>query len=165
MNRFLWSLFVIALVVAATLIVGTEGKLPPVVYTHFGPGGRANGSLMTRDAYVALMLALAIGIPLAVVVSMVWIPRVAPRLLSRSIRDRVMDASLRNRTLTAMSGFAAIVGSLVAVFIAGMHLVIVGAHGSTPPRLDNAVFVPVMVAFAVSIVVASVYYHLRCRRA
>ena len=165
MNRFLWSLFVITLVISATLILSTESQLPPAVWTHFGPGGRANGALMARDTYVALILALAIGVPLLVVASMVGIPRVAPRLLSRKIRDRVMNASKRAGTLDAMSGFAALVGSLVAGFIAGIHLVIVGAHASVPPRLDNAVFVPVMLTFAVALVAACVYYNHRCRRA
>ncbi len=164
MLRFAWALFVVTLVAGAALIVGSESRLPQTVATHFGADGRANG-WMQRDSYVMLMLALAIGLPLLVAASMAWLPRVAPRLINLPQRERWLASSQLAATLTALSGFGALIGSLVAAFIAGMHLLIVAAHANTPPRLDMAMFLPLLIAFVVAILVGVIVFHRRFRRA
>src|SRR5664280_3627514 len=52
----------LVLVVAGGFVWLTSGDLPPVVASHFGPGGNANG-LMGRGTYTAFMLAVVVAAP------------------------------------------------------------------------------------------------------
>lgn len=159
MQRFAWSLFFVTLVAAAAIILGTESQLPPVVATHFGGSGRASG-FMPREGYLALMLGLAIALPLVVVASTAWLPRLSPRLLSSPLRRHWDQTAQRPAILKATAALGAISAALTAAFIAGMHLVILAAHRVNPPQLDNALFVPLLVGF-LALLFASIFVYQR----
>ena len=50
------------LIAAGVFVWLTDGALPSVVASHFGPGGRADG-FMAKGPYTALMLALVVAVP------------------------------------------------------------------------------------------------------
>ena len=58
------KLFLLVVLTAAAFVWLTSADLPPVVASHFGPGGIAD-SFMGRGTYRVLMLALVIVVPFA----------------------------------------------------------------------------------------------------
>ena len=164
MQRFAWGIFAAAIAIAVAVIVGTQGELPAVVATHFGAGGRANG-WMQHGLYTLLMVVLVVGAPLAVAAATVWLPRVAPSLLKLDRCKRWADPKARPAILASTAMFGAIVGAMLAAFIALLHLLVVDAHERAPPQLDESRFVTLAVTFLVAMVVACVLHTIQTRRA
>ena len=162
MQRFAWPLFAAAIILAVALILSTESQLPAVVATHFGPGGRADG-FIPHDRYVALIVGLAAGMPLALAAVMAWLPRVAPKLFKLDRCKRWADPKARPAILASTATFGVLEGALVAAFVAGVHLTLIASHEAVPPRLDKAVFIPILVAFVVLTLVAC-FVHTRATR-
>ncbi|MFI4923726.1 MAG: DUF1648 domain-containing protein [Vicinamibacteria bacterium] len=164
MQRFAWSIFAAAVVAAATVILATQGQLPATVATHFARGGQPNG-WMSHDLYTLVMVALAIGAPLAIVAATTWLPRVAPSLLKLDKCKRWADPAARPAILASTRTFGALAGAMIAAFVAALHLLVVGAHERVPVQLDNAWFITLAVTFAVALVVACMLHTIQTRRA
>lgn len=164
MQRFAWSAFAAAIVVAVALILATTGSLPESVASHFARGGRADG-FMPRELYVALMAGLAAGVPLLVAAATTWLPRVAPGLLKLDRCKRWADPAARPKILAMTATFGAVVGTIVAVFLACLHLIVVDANGQAPPHLDSTGLVTLAGTFAVTMIVVVVLHSHRTRRA
>ena len=165
MQRLAWSLFAAALLLSATVVVATEWQLPELVATHFARGGAAD-RWMAHDRYVVAMLALVVGVPLAIVAATTWVPRIAPRALKLDRCARWSDPAARPRILEATAMFGALEGAIAAACIAGVHLSVIAAHATSPPRLDFlGTVVPVLVAFVVLSGVASFVHTKATRRA
>lgn len=164
MQRFAWGLFAAAIVVAVAVILGTQGALPDVVASHFAAGGRAD-RFVTHDVYVALMVAAAVGAPLVVALATTWLPRVRPSALKLDRCRRWANPAARPAILAMTATFGAFVGAMLAAFIAAVHLLVVDAHGRTPPVLDQTRFVTLGLTFAVTMVVACLVHTLRTKRA
>ncbi len=139
-------LFFLLLLVSATLIVATTGQLPAQVASHFGAGGAANGA-MTRSGYLVFMLAFAIGLPLLMAFSMAILPRYSTRSLSIPHRDYWLAPARRDATLRYIEAQAYWLGSLMTVFIAAIHLLLLEANATQPPRLPGALFATLLGTF------------------
>jgi hypothetical protein len=149
MTRIAFALFALAMGGAALTIVATAGGLPPVVASHFGAGGRASG-WMAREAYLGLMLALTILLPLAIVAALSWLPRIAPGAVNLPNRAHWLAPARRRETLDALAVFACAFGGVLAGFLAGVHLLVVAAHAGPSPRLDETLFLALLGAFGVA---------------
>lgn len=163
MHRIVWMLFVVALVVGAATIVATLDRLPDVVATHFGQGGLADG-WMSQGAYAITMLAVTIGAPLAVAVGTTWLPRVTPSTLKLDRCRRWADPAARPGLLAATSMLGGVIGTSLALFLGAIHLLVVDANASSPARMDQTVFVALMLSFAAVTVVACAIHAIRTRR-
>ena len=164
MQRFAWPLLAAAVVLAVALILATESQLPQSVATHFGAGGRADG-FMPHDRYVALIVGLAAAMPLALAAALSWLPRVAPKLFKLDRCRRWADPKARPAILASTATFGILEGALVAAFVAGVHLTLIASHEVVPPRLDKAVFIPILVAFVVLTLIACFAHRAATRRA
>jgi hypothetical protein len=139
---------VLVVLAAASYIVATGSMLPDVVASHFGAGGIADGA-MTRNAYLALMVAVAAVLPVVIVLPLRLIGRVPDALLSvpnkRYWLAPARAAATRAWLVDQCAGF----GILLCVFLCYTHALVVRAQASSPPHLDERFMVGGLVAFGV----------------
>lgn len=146
MHRLAWFIFVLCLAVAATYIVATTGALPETVASHFGSGNAANG-YMTRDGYRLFMLVFALVLPAFLAAMIGLLPRMRPKSINLPNRDYWLDPERREATLNALSAQGAWLGSMVALFVAAVHYVLLVANASSPPKLPADLFGMLVVGF------------------
>ena len=156
-------LFVLLLVVAAVLIGVTTDQLPAQIASHFGASGAPNG-WMSRHGYLTFMLAFGIGIPLLVVLSMSVLPRVAVKAINIPHRDYWLDPARREETLRYLESHAYWLGSLLVVFLAAIHLLLIEANATQPPHLPGAPFATILVAFLAGMAIWALTLAMRFRR-
>lgn len=149
-------------VAAAIYIVATGSALPDVVASHFGAGGAADGA-MTRSAYLTLMVGVGALLPLALVLPLRLLGRVPDALLSLPNKDYWLAparaAATREWLADQCSGF----GILLCVFLCYTHTLVVHAHASSPPRLDERLLAGGLVLFCVLTATWLARYFLRFR--
>jgi uncharacterized membrane protein len=156
-------LFVLLLIVAAVVIGVTADQLPVQLASHFGAGGAPNG-WMTRSGYLLFILAFAIGIPLLIVLSMSVLPRVMTKGINIPNRDYWLDPARRGETLDYLESHAYWMGSLIVVFIAAIHLLLIEANRTQPPHLPGALFGTILAAFLAATGLWALTMILRFRR-
>lgn len=139
MNRAPRFAFAALLVGAVVLLFATAGALPDRIPTHFGAGGVPD-AWMTRGGYLRFMLALAVGLPLVMAGAVGWLPRLAPRLVNLPNRDHWLAPARRDATLAFLGRHACRLGCMIVLMVAGVHLLILRASASSPPRLDEGLF-------------------------
>ena len=164
MHRVAWLFFVLCLSAAATYIVTTTSALPERVASHFGPGNAAN-AFMTRDGYLMFMLAFAVVLPAFAAAMIGLLPRMRTNSINIPHKAWWLDPKRRDETLNALSAHGAWLGSLIALFIAALHYVLIVANRSTPPQLPADLFVMLLVGFVAAIVLWAGALWLRFRNA
>lgn len=147
MNRLPALVLALSLVVAATTIIATIGLLPPLVPSHIAINGRSD-RVSPRDVYVAVMLGVAVGLPLLMVASMGSVRRIPPRFVNLPNRDYWLAPERRERAYATLRAFACLVGSLVALFTLALHLLIVTGE-LTQGRAPSPLFFVLLGAFVV----------------
>jgi hypothetical protein len=138
--------FALAVVVAALVISATTLELPARVASHFGPGNLANDA-MDRLSYLMLMLGLAVGLPVLLVATFSRMPRAMERKLNIPHRDYWLAPERRQRTLAYLGSHACWLGTLLAAYLTGVHLVLLAANAVQPPRLPVQPFVTLLALF------------------
>ncbi len=123
MLRIAMTLFVLVLIAVGSFVVATTGHLTDPVATHFDRDFLANG-WMTRDGYLRFTLAFATLVPIVVALAVGGLPRVAPRSVNIPNRDYWLAPERRATTLDGIAARACVLGALLAVFIAGVHALI-----------------------------------------
>ena len=156
MTRLSWLCYVFCAVVAAGFIFATTASMPPQVASHFGVRG-AN-AFMPKGAYLAFMLAFAVGLPALVAGTISFLPRVKPDAINIPNRAYWLDPARRQETIDALSARGAWFGCLLTLFIAGVHYIVVEANRVTPPELPLemfftwiAIFIAVLVVWIISL--------------
>jgi uncharacterized membrane protein len=162
MTRFAHLLFVLLLAIAAIIITTTTGQLPEQVASHFGGSGAANGS-MSRSGYLVFMLAIAIGVPLVVALMVGTLPRMMVKAINIPNREFWLADPRREGTLRFLSAHACWLGSLLVVFTTRIHLLLLAANATQPPRLPGTMFVTLLAAFLVGMAIWIVALHVRFR--
>jgi hypothetical protein len=123
------------LIAAAALFVWhTSRDLPPIVASHFGPGGAANG-FMTRQFYLCFMLGFVVLLPAVLLLA-----------LARALRAPGARLNLPNaeywlaegRRAAALLGYMRVFGALLVLFLCYVHWLVVRANALSPPVLDGA---------------------------
>jgi uncharacterized membrane protein len=144
-NRLPFPLLALTLAVAAAIIVATAGLLPASVASHFDRTGRVDG-FQPRTVYLAVMLAITIGLPLLIAVSMGWVRRLPPNLINLPHRDYWLAASRREQTYATLQAFACVMGIITAVFCVALHLLVINANVTGSHELSPS-FVALLVTF------------------
>lgn len=139
------------LAAATALLLATVGMLPDVIPTHFGAGGVPDG-WMTRSGYTKFMLAFTVGLPLLVAGAVGLLPRVAPRAVNVPNRDHWLAPARRTETLAFLARHACLLGCMIVLMVAGVHLLILRASAARPPRLDEGLFLWMLAGFAAAFV-------------
>ena len=119
---------------------------------------------MTRDGYLAFMLAFAVVLPIFVAAA-----SARPASLARRMRSTFRTAttgsirSAARRRLATLAAHARWLGSLIALFIAGVHYVDPVANASSPPRLPADLFWMLLVGFVAGLALWIGALYLRFR--
>ncbi len=163
MDRLAWLVLVLCLAGASMYIVATTGALPDNVASHFGPGNAANG-FMTRDGYLVFMLFFALALPLFLAAVIGLLPRMLPNSINLPNREYWLDPKRRETTLNALSAQGAWLGSMVALFTAALHYVLLVANASSPPHLPGDLFGPLMIGFVILMALWIGALYLRFRK-
>jgi len=138
--------FVGVLLAATAFILYTGRGLPPIVASHFGAAGEANGS-MTRGAYLAFMLVVTVGLPALVVFALDATLRAGTRFINLPNRDYWLAPERREDTIAFLLGQNVRFGTLLVVFLAYTHALVVAANGRQPPQLSSGAMLAGLVMF------------------
>ena len=150
MNRIAWLCYAFCAIVAAGFIVATTASMPAEVASHFDVRNAAN-TFMPRSAYLALMLAIALGLPALIVGTIVLLARIRPDAINIPNRAYWLDPQHREEMIGALRARGAWFGCLLTVFIAGVHYLVLEANRATPPTLPLEMFFTWMVMFAAAL--------------
>ena len=162
MQRLLYIAFILVLAVVAAVILGTSAALPPIVASHFGRGGQANG-WMSHDFYVIFILGVGVALPLFMLLSFAWLPRAAPRLINVPNRDHWLAEPRRQASLGALSAFGCAIGIVVALFVLAIHLLTINANAQVPARLNESYLFGLLAVFVIALVAIIVAIFVRFR--
>jgi len=148
MGTIVRMLFGLGVIVAPIVVWTTSARLPERVASHFARGGYANG-FMSHDVYVLFMIGMTTLLPLVVVASIGFIPRLATSKLSIRYREHWLAPARREETMATLATWACAFGVVLILFLVGIHLLTLEANLRTPPRLDEGAFFAVLIAFLV----------------
>jgi uncharacterized membrane protein len=158
------SWLLVALVLGGLAFIGmTATQLPPIVATHFGAGGAANG-WMSRDGYTIFALLLTILLPLVVCASVGWLPYRFERFPNLPHRDVWLGPARRAETVAWLRAFGVGLALLMALLAIGLHAAILAAHAQSPPRLHEPAFIAGLMAFVATVVGAVIAMQMRFQR-
>jgi hypothetical protein len=126
--------YYVALAAVAAFVWLTSAALPPVVASHFGPGGGADG-YMGKGLYTALMVALVIVVPGLIASSIVLVRVLPPRLVNLPNKQYWLAPERRAASLEALGALGVRFAVTLAVFLGFVHWLVVRANSVQPPRL------------------------------
>ena len=129
--------FLLVLVVAGAFVWLTSGGLPPVVASHFGPGGAANG-FMDKGMYTAFMLAVVVAVPALIALSGQLVRVLPPQLINLPNRQYWLAPQRRAATLESLSSLSVRFAFALVVFLCFVHWLVVQANAVQPARLPEA---------------------------
>jgi uncharacterized membrane protein len=131
----------LVLVVAAGFVWLTSGDLPPVVASHFGSGGAANG-FMGKGTYTAFMLAVVVAVP-ALIGFSGQLVRVLPlQLVNLPNKQYWLAPQRKAATLESLSSLSVPFALALVVFLCFVHWLVVQANAVQPARLpEGSLFV------------------------
>jgi hypothetical protein len=151
------------LALAALSVWQTSRALPPVVATHFGSGGEANG-FMTHALYVRFMLAFVVLLPWLVNFAMERVLSSPRARINLPNRDHWLSESQRAATVEYLLRHMRYFGIMLAAFLCCVHWLVVKANAATPPTLDNTQFSVALGAYLLVVVLWIVALRRRFRR-
>lgn len=124
------------LAVLAAFVWFTSAALPEVVASHFGSSGAADG-FMPRGVYIAVFLALIVGMPLLLAFLPGAVAGQGGRNLNIPDRDYWLAPERRDGTVAFVRMHGRWFAALVAVFLGYVHWLVVRANGLQPPELST----------------------------
>jgi hypothetical protein len=135
----------LVLVAVAGFVWWTSGDLPPVVASHFGPGGAANG-FMARRTYTAFMLAVVVAVPALVGFSGQLVRLLPIQWINLPNKDHWLAPQRRAETLRSLRSLSVPLALALAVFLGFVHWLVVQANAVQPARLPER---PLWIALAI----------------
>lgn len=151
----------VVLAVTAT-VAGTLHRLPGRIATHFDAPGAPNG-WSSHTAYVAILAAVGVLLPLAIVGSVAWLGTARAEWLDVPARQYWLQPNHRSEGLRRVTDHTWWLACLMAALTLGTHLVVLRANESDPPRLPTTFFLGMLLAFVggVAAWIAAFYVVLR----
>lgn len=121
-------------------LVLTYHRLPERLASHFSPAGQPN-DWMSRTSHVWTMGGLAIGLS-ALILGLFYCVRFFPdSMISLPRRDYWLAPERREETFSFVFRAGIWLASFEALFLLGIHLLLVAANASSPPQLSPGVWV------------------------
>jgi uncharacterized membrane protein len=143
-------LFLVFVACAAVFVWHTSDGLPPLVASHFGTSGTANG-FMPRTFYVRFMLALVLGLP-TIMTFVTW------RALGSSNarinlpnRDYWLAPERRAETIAFLRTALLWLGVLLVAFLCFAHWLVVLANRTHPALLVEPWFFGGLGGFVIAV--------------
>lgn len=137
---------------AGFFVYKTGQALPPVVASHFGANGCADG-FMPRDSYLWLMLSITVAVPLLIAFLVASLQFMPPHLLNLPNRDYWLAPGQLDETRAFLYRHGMFFPILETIFLGYVHWLVVVANGLQPPRLPFGPFVTGLVLFFVVLLV------------
>ena len=131
--------------------------LPEKMAAHFGGNGGANG-WMNRSADLLFMGALGVGLPLLFIVLSLLIGLMPLRFVNLLHRDYWLSPERLAETRAYISNQMICMGSLMVLFLAGVHGLMIQANRMTPPRLPMVPFLILLGAFLAGTLIWSIVF-------
>jgi hypothetical protein len=156
-------LFLGPLALAALFVWQTSARLPAVVATHFGATGVPNG-YMSHAFYLRFMLVFVVLLPWLVNFSLERILSSPNARISLPNRAHWLSDAQRSQTIDYLLRHMRYFGLLLAVFLCGVHWLVVSANAVVPPALDNTRFGIVLGAYLLAMVGWIIALRRRFRR-
>jgi uncharacterized membrane protein len=130
----------------AVFIWLTSQSLPPLVAAHFDSAGRTN-AYMPRGRYIALLLGIAVIVPLFLVI----VPRrtFSKARINLPNRDYWLAPERRDETFRFLARQTSVFAWLVVLFLCYVQWLVVRANALTPPSFDTAALVSGLLVFLV----------------
>jgi hypothetical protein len=119
---------------------------------------------MTREGYRVFMLLFVTVLPLFVVAMAGWLPRLFPGAANIPNRRHWMAPERREAALRLLAAYACWLGSLLVLFIFGIHILLLQANRSVPARLPETAFFGLLGGFALALLAWIVIRVRRFRR-
>ena len=141
--------WLLAAALAAT-VVGTLGRLPARVASHFDGSGAPNG-WSSRPVYGLLILAIGILMPLAIVGIVTLVTRRGPGLLNIPAREYWTRPEHGAEAVRRVRVYLWWLGGVLAGIALAMHLLVLDANRADPPRLGTGAMLLVMGAVLAAI--------------
>lgn len=132
----------IALFGYAAFLVGmaaTYSRLPERVASHFGANGVANG-WMSRDGYAWFMVGVGTLVTVTILAAFGSVRYLPSALVSIPRRDYWLAPERRDATARTLMRSGLLMVGLNAFFFLAVHLLIVAANQTQPPKLSSAVW-------------------------
>lgn len=140
------SVFLVLALVGAWQYAYYSPRLPEVMASHFAGNGAVNG-WQSKPAFFGVELVIVV---LAAVVGF-GIPRILGAmpvsLINLPNKEFWFSAERRDETLSYMRSSAAWFGCALLAFLLFVMELAFRANLQTPPRFDNAAFLPALLAF------------------
>lgn len=163
MNRLLLALVAVAILGGLAYVGVTGPQLPPVVATHFGRGGMADG-WMPRSGYVGFALGLTLLLPLIVLAGTAWLPGRFPRGVNLPHRELWLAPAHRAATIGTLRRYGSIMALASALFAIALHAFVLAANARSPARLDEPAFLVLLGAYAAVMIGGAIGMTARFRR-
>lgn len=132
----------VALFGYAAFLVGmaaTYARLPERIASHFGANGVANG-WMSRDGYVWFMVGIVTLVSVTMLAAFGSIRYLPSALVNIPRREYWLAPERRDDTARTLMRSGLLMVGLNSLFFLAIHLLVVAANESQPPRLSNAVW-------------------------
>jgi hypothetical protein len=142
--------FPLALAAAAAFVWWSGGGLPPVVASHFAAGGAADG-FMERGAYIALMLALVVGVPALIHALARLAARLPVRFVNVPNRAYWLAPERRAATLASLRTFGLWASYATLALLCAVHWLVVRANSGHPAHLEQTPLVGVVAVYLVGL--------------
>jgi uncharacterized membrane protein len=146
-QRFSWVVFFLLLLFAVIFVMYTVPGMPAKVASHFDAAGYPN-AFMTRGGYTGFVLALAIGLPVALVALLTFVYSHANDMKLPN-RDYWLAPEHIEQTRAILVTHAIWFGSLLVCMACFVHWLELRAHQLAPPQLSNSLFGAGLLAFFV----------------
>lgn len=138
----------------------STSQLPERVATHFGADGTPNG-WMSRDKHLLFMGIFGVGIPLFIV-GLVLISKFIPiSFVNLPNRDYWLAPERKQESYLYISRYMIWMGCIMFVFFAGIQYSIVKANQSSPVKMPNELFWPLLIGFLVVMALWTIAFYLR----
>jgi uncharacterized membrane protein len=135
MRKLAWVVFGLMLLFAVIFLMSTVTDLPARVASHFDSAGQPN-AYMTQSFYTKFLLAMAVGLPLAMaaVFSAVFSSAQDMRIPNR---DHWLAPERVAQTRAALISHSLWFCTLMVAMVCYVHWLVLAAHRNVPPHLST----------------------------
>ena len=131
------GLFLVLATGLIAVVLVTLERLPPVVASHFDAVGVPNG-WSSRPAYVLLLVAIGVLLPLGITVLINGLTRRGPARLTTPARDYWGRPENCREAVRRVRAYVWWLGCIMAGAALLIHGLVVDAHAYQPPRLRTS---------------------------
>ena len=138
------------MVAAVAIVAATLGRLPATIATHFDGHGVPN-AWSSHAGYLLTLMGIGLVLPLAIVGLVGAIARRWPQGLNIPHREYWLARERVQEAVGRLEGYLWWLGCIMLAATLAIHLLILDAHTSEPPRLSLTAILVTLAAIVVSI--------------